>query len=415
MNAPPPIGLFQAYGIEVEYMIVDRASLDVRPMADRLLGPGGDLERGPITWSNELALHVIELKTTDPAPSLGGLGSLFQESIREVNRRLTPHGARLLPTGMHPWMRPEREFRTWPHEYGEVYAAFDRIFDTRGHGWSNLQSVHLNLPFAGDEEFARLHAAVRLILPLLPALAASSPAREGALTPWMDTRLEVYRHNADRVPSVAGPLVPERVFSRADYEAEVLERIYRDLEPWDPEGVLRHEWVNARGAIARFDRDTIEIRVLDVQECPAADLAVAGATASLVRALVEGDLGRGQDQRAWTEAALLAVFDHAVVHGDQALITDPDYLRLFEYPEPRAVAKDLWQHLIEGVVAGDPAYPEWKPFLDAFVREGCLARRIRAALGPAPRPAAFHQVYERLAQCLETGQPFTGSGLLSEK
>jgi hypothetical protein len=32
--------------------------------------------------------------------------------------------------------------------------------------------------------------------------------------------------------------------------------------------VLRHEWVNARGAIARFDRSAIEIRVLDVAECP---------------------------------------------------------------------------------------------------------------------------------------------------
>jgi glutamate---cysteine ligase / carboxylate-amine ligase len=407
VTAPHPIGLFEAYGIELEYMIVDHASLDVRAIADRLLGPEGDVTEGPVTWSNELALHVIELKTTDPARTLSGLGALFQENVQEMNRRLAPHGARLLPTGMHPWMRPEREFKTWPHENGEVYAAFDRIFDARGHGWSNLQSVHLNLPFAGDEEFGKLHAAVRLVLPILPALAASSPAREGSLTGYADTRLQVYRHNADRVPSVVGRLVPERVYSRGEYEREVLERIYRDLEPLDREGILRHEWVNARGAIARFDRNTIEIRVLDVQECPGADLAVAGAVAGVVRALTTGELGRGHDQRMWSAEVLAVLFDRAVEVGDRAPIENRAYLNLFEYPGDSASARQLWGHLIERVVARDPAYPEWKPYLDAFRREGCLAGRIRNALGPDPQPSAFHQVYERLAQCLDGGTGFT--------
>ena len=53
---------------------------------------------------------------------------------------------------MHPWMDP-RAASLWPHEYGEVYAAYDRIFDCRRHGWANLQSVHLNLPFADEREF----------------------------------------------------------------------------------------------------------------------------------------------------------------------------------------------------------------------------------------------------------------------
>ena len=98
---------------------------------------------------------------------------------------------------------PDREARLWPHEYGPVYRAFDRIFGCRGHGWSNLQSTHLNLPFRGDEEFGRLHAAVRLVLPLLPALAASTPIVEGRVGRHLDTRMETYRHNAAKVPSVS--------------------------------------------------------------------------------------------------------------------------------------------------------------------------------------------------------------------
>src|SRR5678809_520166 len=90
-------------------------------------------------------------------------------------------------------MNPERETRLWPHEDNEIYEAFDRVFGCTGHGWSNLQCTHLNLPFAGDAEFARLHAAIRLVLPIIPALAASSPILDSRLTGLMDTRLHCYR------------------------------------------------------------------------------------------------------------------------------------------------------------------------------------------------------------------------------
>jgi carboxylate-amine ligase len=48
-----PFGLFERFGVELEYMIVDARSLSVRPCADRLIelacgDPGGDVERGPI-------------------------------------------------------------------------------------------------------------------------------------------------------------------------------------------------------------------------------------------------------------------------------------------------------------------------------------------------------------------------------
>lgn len=51
--------LFQAYGIELEYMIVDRDTLDVRPIADELLKQEagsytGDFQNGMITWSNDI-------------------------------------------------------------------------------------------------------------------------------------------------------------------------------------------------------------------------------------------------------------------------------------------------------------------------------------------------------------------------
>jgi glutamate---cysteine ligase / carboxylate-amine ligase len=405
-----PLGLFQGFGIELEYMIVGRDDLEVRPLADELLRSKAgsyesEVENGPVAWSNELALHVVELKTNGPAPALCGLSERFQRDVREVNERLAPLGARLLPTAMHPWMDPHREFRVWPHEYQDVYRAFDRIFDCRGHGWANLQSVHLNLPFAGDDEFARLHSAIRLLLPLLPALAASSPFADGAPTGLLDTRIEVYRTNARRVPSVTGAVIPEPVRSEAEYRRDVLEPIYRDLAPLDPEGTLRHEWVNARGAIARFDRDTIEIRLMDVQECPRADVAVAAAATALLRSLVGEENGALAAQRSFDGRRLEALLRDAARDADLLQLDDAEYLALLGYRGPRpCAARDLWAHLVgRRSVELDGAERE---ALEVILTEGCLARRILERVGGRAGRGALRDVYAELAHHLQEGSPF---------
>jgi gamma-glutamyl:cysteine ligase YbdK (ATP-grasp superfamily) len=405
--------LFEATGIELEYMIVDAHSLAVRPIADRLLAAAGsedgsDVERGEAAWSNELALHVVEIKTNGPAQRLGGLAELLQSQIREIEALLEPLGARLMPTAMHPFMDPHAELRLWPHQNDVIYRTFDRIFDCRGHGWANLQSVHVNLPFAGDDEFGRLHAAIRVVLPILPALAASSPAADGKLTGVADTRMSVYATNAARVPSVAGAVVPEPVFTRREYEEDLLGGIYRDLVPLDPEGVLRHQWVNARGAIARFDRDAIEIRVLDVQECPAADVAVAGAVVAAVRALVEERHASQRELRGWSVQALAAIMRETVAAGDEAVLRDDDYLRLFGFPgHAPCRARDLWQHQIESEARRDPAFCEWEQVFALYAADGCLARRIVRAVGAAPSRQDFDRVYRSLCDCLRAGRLFS--------
>ncbi|HSC86831.1 MAG TPA: glutamate-cysteine ligase family protein [Polyangiaceae bacterium] len=402
-----PWPAFAGYGIEAEYMIVDRQTLDVRPIADLLLHDVGggyelEVERGLAAWSNELALHVIEMKTAGISRDLAATAQLFQLQVADMNERLAKFGARLLPTGMHPWMDPERELRLWPHENDVIYGTFDRIFDCRGHGWANLQSVHINLPFQNDEEFGRLHAAIRVVLPLLPALAASSPFCEGQRTPELDRRVEVYRHNAARVPSVSGRVIPERVFDRKSYEDELLAGIYRDLAPHDPDGVLAEEWVNARGAIARFERGAIEIRLLDIQERPAADLSIVRLVTALVRALAEGQLGSQADQRALTEANLEPHLIRCVRDGSRAELDDPDYLRVLGLSGARS-ARELWGALAERLLTADD--PAW-PWIRDYLEHGTLAERIVAAAGPSPSRERLHETYARLADCLADGRAF---------
>lgn len=403
-----PIDLMERVGIELEYMIVDRESLDVRPLADVLLrdAAGGDdwvcdvepVDGEGIGWSNELVNHVIELKTIDPVPNLAGIAARFQSQVEAANEWLERRDARLLPGAMHPWMDPGRETRLWPHEYTPVYEKLDEIFSCRGHGWSNLQSAHLNLPFGDDVEFGRLHAAVRALLPLLPGLAASSPVRDGAATGLADSRLAAYRENCRRIPSVTGRVIPEPVFDRAGYEDRVLGRIERDLAPFDPKGILRPEWTNARGAIARFDRGSIEIRLLDVQECPAADLAIAELVRRTLEALLAERWVSLSDLRALATDDLAAVLEATIVGAEQAEVAHRPLLRALGGAGPTRAA-DVWSELRADLM---PEPGEHGPVLAVIEAGGSLATRITRRLSGG---AGLRDVYEELADCLEAGRP----------
>ncbi|MBK8338899.1 MAG: glutamate--cysteine ligase, partial [Flavobacteriales bacterium] len=246
-----------------------------------------------------------------------------------INAVLAKRNAMLLPTAAHPLMDPFTETVIWPHDHNEVYALYNRIFDCRGHGWSNLQSTHLNLPFATDEEFSKLHAAVRMVLPLIPALSASSPILDGKVTGHLDSRMEAYLHHQERLPQLMGSLIPEAVFTQEDYYREIFGPIGKALAPFDTENVMDHHFANSRGAIARFDRGAIELRVIDIQECPAADLAIAELIVALTRAMTKGRWTSTYLQRAWSETDLLAIFKQVIRDAGKAEIVDRDFLVMF--------------------------------------------------------------------------------------
>ncbi|MDT3706396.1 MAG: glutamate-cysteine ligase family protein [Thiobacillus sp.] len=409
MTAAPALHAFAGYGVELEYMIVDRRTLAVAPIADALLraaagSDASEVERGRFGWSNEIVLHLVELKNTRPQPSLESLVAGFQAEIGAINRLLQPMGACLMPAGMHPWMNPAAETRLWPHDQASIYQAYDRIFDCRQHGQANLQSVHLNLPFANDAEFARLHAAVRVLLPILPAIAASSPIADGAPGGYLDTRMACYCTAVRRVPSVIGQVIPDTAGSRAEYETQVLAPMYRDIAPLDPEGVLRHEWLNARGAIPRFDRSALEIRVIDVQECPRADLAIAAAATAVIRTLYDGRWSSLALQQAVSTDSLAKILHACIRDADQAVIDDAGYLRLLGLSDPSYRAGELWRHLI--IRTGLNRSTFWFETLHVMLEHGPLARRILRALAQDGSIARQQQVYRTLCDCLETGHMF---------
>lgn len=396
----PHLHAFAGFGIELEYMIVDRQTLSVAPMADRLLAlQAGEIVnevvKDKLAWSNELVLHVVELKTNGPADSLRELDGAFADDVREINAQLSPMGAMLLPTAMHPFFDPAAETRLWPHGQNEIYAAYDRIFTCRGHGWSNLQSMHINLPFFDDEEFRRLHAAIRLVLPLIPALSAASPLVEGAWSGWMDSRLKFYRDNQRRIPEIAGLVVPEAVASIRDYSERILQPIYRAIGPHDPDGILADDWLNSRGAIARFERQTIEIRIIDIQECPAADLAIAEAVLALVRKLYVSDEALEAGQALSTEALSRQLF--AAAREGSRVAFDYEAWRSLLTPKAVADGRALWLELLADLDVSAPAAAT----LSAMMERRTLAETLHERLGEQPERAAVVDCYRELAECLD--------------
>ena len=392
-------------------MIVHAGTLDVHASADQLLeAVAGELtdefENGEIAWNNELALHVIELKCNGPRPSLERLAPAFAANVALANEKLRAVDRLLLPSAMHPWMNPAKELTLWPHGLSEVYATFDRIFSCKGHGWANLQSMHLNLPFAGDEQFARLHAAIRFLLPILPGLAASSPIVDGVRNGILDNRLVAYRTNCAKIPSITGDVVPEPIGSVGEYQETLLAPLYRDLEPHDPERVLQHEWVNARGAIARFERMAIEIRVLDVQETPYMDVAYAALIVEVLKLMCAEQWSTLRSLQSWRTADLGKLLQLTERQGESAAINDRNLLRAFGYRGSSATVGELWEHLIEAVSARSVLEHSHGRMLEHYLRYGTLATRISKAVGLFPDRSKLREVYGELSESLDRGTPF---------
>jgi glutamate---cysteine ligase / carboxylate-amine ligase len=386
-------GLFERYGIELEYMICDKNTLDILPIADDLIfevagAYVNEIAAGEISYSNELALHLIELKTTEPQKDLEQVAHHFQEHVSRLNKILQKKGACLLPTGMHPWMNPHTELRIWTHGQNPIYEAYHRIFDCRGHGWANLQSAHFNLSFSTDEELKLLHSAIRWLLPIIPALSASSPVADNVITGFCDTRLEMYRKNQRKIPSIIGQIVPEPIATKEEYFQKILRPMWRDIAPYDPEGLLQEEWLNSRGAIVRFERNAIEIRVLDTQECPGLDVRILKAIDTGLKYLVCRIKNQEISYDAIPTQELSRLFLRIIKEGEKTQIDSREYLELFGQKEPMT-ATALWDRL-------------------AGVKRKSLSRKIAEKWSASSSQEEKQQIYLDLATCLESGIQYGG-------
>lgn len=399
--------LFSVIGLEIEYMIVDKNTLQVKPQSDAILQAlaGGALTNevalGNIAVSNELVMHVLELKNNGPAPISTDIVTQFQQTLHHLHPLLDDQHLMLLPTGAHPWMDPAQETQRWPHGNREIYQQYDQIFNCHGHGWANLQSMHVNLPFANDDEFNLLHNSIRLLLPLLPAIAASTPFLDGRPTGMQDSRLYFYDKNQQKIPQITGQVIPEFVTSETAYRRDILAPMYEAIRPFDPKGILQYDWLNSRAAIPKFEYGAIEIRIIDSQECVQADYAIARAIVAILKNWINSShyfLDVPCDTRA-----LAALYQQCIHDGLDTAIDSSELSRQWQLRHGARTCRDAWSFLIEHVSTELDAQSQ--TVLETILSQGNLSQRLLRACGQDYSRATLMRLYRQLGDCLLTNQP----------
>ncbi len=181
--------------------------------------------------------------------------------------------------------------------------------------------------------------------------------------------------------------------------------MYRDIAPEDPEGTLQHIWLNARGAIARFDRGAIEIRVLDIQECPQADIAIGSLMVATLQALCAEKWTRFEEQSVVPTEELASLFRSAIIAGPATVV--PQSIAKHFGPTSSVTVGQLWQDLL---IRLQPTSPLLSPAvvenLNTVLSHGTLSQRILANLNNDRSRSNLQAIYGELSQCLQQGEMF---------
>jgi len=217
--------------------------------------------------------------------------------------------------------------------------------------------------------------------------------------------MEMYRTNSSKIPLITGQVIPEAVFTQEQYEEVILQPIYRALDPFDPEKILQEEWVNARGAIARFERNTIEIRVIDVQESPFADIAIAAAVVDNVKMLVEEECSSYVKQKGVPLESLVSIFLNTIKNGENTLVNDDVYLSAIGLPAKAYTAGEIWEKLILKSIERDTIVTsDYHRILKTILDQGTLSTRILKITGPSPHKQTVVALCNELCDCLRDGK-----------
>jgi gamma-glutamyl:cysteine ligase YbdK (ATP-grasp superfamily) len=354
------------------------------------------VELPSFTFGKEIQLHVMEIKPNMPFRSPENFEETMQAAVLTLEDFLErKYGAHLLGTGMHPLLRLE-ETGVWPHRHKKIYDAYSKVFNLNQHGWLNIQSFQLNIPYSNEKSAIFMHNMLAEICAYLPAISASSPIYEGKFGENVDNRLRFYMSNQKEVPSISGDVIPEYVSSFKEYEKKIIERYSLDLTKAHADECLFYkDWVNSRGAIFRFDRKAIEIRVMDEQECIKSDVALSCFIRALLRGLME------RKAEFLPHEILVKDFNSVIRMGLDAKVAHPN----------GQTARQVCQQFLK--IACESATEEEKkylPIIQKRLEHGNLSEIIREKVQQRVQKTDFKEavinVYSALTKSLIGNQPY---------
>jgi len=387
-------------GPEHEYSIVDD-ELKALPIVDRVMrdyhGRIVNFVKLPrFTFGKELQMHVMEVRPNAPFAS----PVEFEETMHEAVLILTDflqrkYRAHFLGMGMHPLLKLG-ETGVWSHRHRQIYEAYSKVFNLERHGWLNIQSFQLNLPYANEKEAVLLHNLLAEVCAFLPAVAASSPICEGMFGECVDNRLRFYRKNQEEIPSVTGDVIPEHTFSLAQYKRRIIDGYSRDLAAAGAsELIVGREWVNSRGVIFRFDRRALEIRVMDEQDCVKSDVALSCFVRGLLRGMMK------EEHQSLSHSVLVRNYDAIVRDGLNAEV---------QHRHGRT-GRQVCMHFLrvaeERATQGEKRY---LPVVRKRIKQGNLSEIIREKVKNRSQKTDIREavigVYSKLIRSLANNEPY---------
>ena len=247
-------------GVEEELLLVD---------ADcRLVAEGGDvLERigseHRESVSTEIFAGQIEMKT-----GVCRDAEQAAEELTEVRRAVAATGARLMGSGVYPGEAGEPEL-VEKARYESVKKDLASLLATPPCG------LHVHVGMPDPETAVAVANAMRCHLPLLAALTANSPFRDGA-----DTGLASARAAAVRS-------YPRFELPRAFRDYEDFVRVADQLIAAAGAPDYTYIWWDVR---PHPNLGTVEVRGMDIQASPQANAAIGG----LIQALAAKQIDRPQ-------------------------------------------------------------------------------------------------------------------------
>jgi gamma-glutamyl:cysteine ligase YbdK (ATP-grasp superfamily) len=389
----------EVLGPEHEFSIVDE-SLKPLPIVDRVIKElrgriVNNISFSGFTFGKELQSHVAEIKANNPFESPCIFEEAMYGAVLKIDEMLErKFSANFLGLGMHPFLELD-EAKIWQHRDRSIYEAMGRIFNLRQHGWLNIQSFQLNLPYSTEADAIKLHNTLSNILPYLPAISAASPIYESKMGTYVDNRLQFYMVNQREVPSVTGDVIPEYIASFDEYNKITVEKYSSDLKHLHADPcIIGKEWLNSRGAIFRFDRKAIEIRIMDEQECIKSDVALSCFVRALLRGLLEED-------SYMPHGLLVEDFKSVIKDGLEAKVLHSGASK----------ARDVCLHFFD--IASRNASEDEKKYLPLVKRrimEGNLSNLIIKDITKRSQKTslieAICEVYSALVENLRTNKPY---------
>jgi gamma-glutamyl:cysteine ligase YbdK (ATP-grasp superfamily) len=389
----------EVLGPEHEYSLVNQ-ELKVLPISDKIIKDYcgktiNFVELPTFTFGKELQMHVMEVKANAPFKSAVEFEETMQNAVRTLSQIVGKHGAMLLGTGMHPLLQL-KDTAVWPHYHNKIYRECGKIFNLNQHGWLNIQSFHLNLPFRKEADAIQTHNYLTNLCAYIPAIVASSPIYEGKNGPDIDNRLQFYKVNQKEVPSITAEVIPEYASSLSQYKQDVIGRYSTDLaKAGADKTLLNREWVNSRGVIFRFDRCALEVRVMDEQECIKSDVALS----CFIRAALRGLIALKAE--LLPHDLLVKDFNAVIKDGLNAQVSNP-------YGKTARQACQHYFNLAQKYSDEDEKRYLW--IIQKRLENGNLSNLIQERVSRRAQKTDFHEaiitIYSTLIKCLSDNEPY---------